>query len=60
VKALSSVNDVIPQDLDYPGLELNIDREHLRCSTYRRRGRSTPHWTWPIQGIAWGSARLLS
>jgi multidrug efflux pump subunit AcrB len=29
VKALSSVNDVlIPQDLDYPGLELNIDREH--------------------------------
>jgi multidrug efflux pump subunit AcrB len=29
VNALSSVNDVlIPQDLDYPGLELNIDREH--------------------------------
>jgi multidrug efflux pump subunit AcrB len=29
VKALSSVNDVlVPQDLDYPGLELNIDREH--------------------------------
>jgi multidrug efflux pump subunit AcrB len=29
VKALSSVNDVlIPQDLNYPGLELNIDREH--------------------------------
>jgi multidrug efflux pump subunit AcrB len=29
LKALSSVNDVlIPQDLDYPGLELNIDREH--------------------------------
>jgi len=29
VKALSSVNDVlIPQDLDYPGLELDIDREH--------------------------------
>jgi multidrug efflux pump subunit AcrB len=29
VRALSSVSDVlIPQDLDYPGLELNIDREH--------------------------------
>ncbi len=29
VKALPSVDDVlIPQDLDYPGLELNIDREH--------------------------------
>ena len=29
VRALSSVNDVlIPQDLDYPGLELNINREH--------------------------------
>jgi multidrug efflux pump subunit AcrB len=29
VKTLNSVNDVlIPQDLDYPGLELNIDREH--------------------------------
>jgi multidrug efflux pump subunit AcrB len=29
VKALNSINDVlIPQDLDYPGLELNIDREH--------------------------------
>ena len=29
VKALSSVNDVlIPQDLDYPGLQLNINREH--------------------------------
>jgi multidrug efflux pump subunit AcrB len=29
VKALSSVNDVlIPQDLDYPGLELDINREH--------------------------------
>ncbi len=29
VRALSSVNDVlIPQDLNYPGLELNIDREH--------------------------------
>jgi multidrug efflux pump subunit AcrB len=28
VKRLSSVSDVlIPQDLDYPGLELNIDRE---------------------------------
>jgi multidrug efflux pump subunit AcrB len=29
VKKLSSVNDVlIPQDLNYPGLELNINREH--------------------------------
>jgi multidrug efflux pump subunit AcrB len=29
LKALHSVSDVlIPQDLDYPGLELNIDREH--------------------------------
>lgn len=29
VKGLSSVNDVlVPQDIDYPGLELNIDREH--------------------------------
>ncbi len=29
IRALSSVDDVlIPQDLDYPGLELNIDREH--------------------------------
>jgi multidrug efflux pump subunit AcrB len=29
VKKLDSVNDVlIPQDLDYPGLELNINREH--------------------------------
>ena len=29
VKGLSSVNDVlVPQDLDYPGLELDIDREH--------------------------------
>jgi multidrug efflux pump subunit AcrB len=29
VKALSTVSDVlIPQDLDYPGLELNINREH--------------------------------
>ncbi len=29
VKELSSVNDVlVPQDIDYPGLELNIDREH--------------------------------
>ena len=29
VRALSSVNDVlIPQDLDYPGLELNINREY--------------------------------
>jgi multidrug efflux pump subunit AcrB len=29
MRALSSVDDVlIPQDLDYPGLELNIDREH--------------------------------
>ena len=28
IKGLSSVNDVlIPQDLDYPGLELNINRE---------------------------------
>ena len=29
LRGLSSVSDVlIPQDLDYPGLELNIDREH--------------------------------
>ncbi len=29
VRKLSTVDDVlIPQDLDYPGLELNIDREH--------------------------------
>ncbi len=29
LKELSSVSDVlIPQDLDYPGLELDIDREH--------------------------------
>ena len=29
LKELRSVSDVlIPQDLDYPGLELNIDREH--------------------------------
>ena len=29
LKALSSVSDVlIPQDLNYPGLELNINREH--------------------------------
>jgi multidrug efflux pump subunit AcrB len=29
VKKLSAVDDVlIPQDLDYPGLELDIDREH--------------------------------
>ena len=29
VKKLSAVNDVlIPQDLNYPGLELNINREH--------------------------------
>jgi multidrug efflux pump subunit AcrB len=29
VKTLSSIDDVlIPQDLDYPGLELNINREH--------------------------------
>ena len=29
LKSLNSVNDVlIPQDLDYPGLELNINREH--------------------------------
>jgi multidrug efflux pump subunit AcrB len=29
LKGLSSVSDVlIPQDLDYPGLELNIDREY--------------------------------
>src|SRR5258708_9893822 len=29
LKALSSVSDVlIPQDLDYPGLELNINRQH--------------------------------
>jgi multidrug efflux pump subunit AcrB len=29
VRALNTVSDVlIPQDLDYPGLELNIDREH--------------------------------
>ena len=28
-ESIESVNDVlIPQDLDYPGLELNIDREH--------------------------------
>jgi multidrug efflux pump subunit AcrB len=29
VRGLSTVSDVlVPQDLDYPGLELNIDREH--------------------------------
>ncbi len=29
IKDLSLVNDVlVPQDMDYPGLELNIDREH--------------------------------
>lgn len=29
LRKLSSVNDVlVPQDLDYPGLELNINREH--------------------------------
>lgn len=29
LRKLSSINDVlVPQDLDYPGLELNINREH--------------------------------
>jgi multidrug efflux pump subunit AcrB len=29
VRKLSAINDVlVPQDMDYPGLELNIDREH--------------------------------
>ena len=41
-KGLSSVNDVlIPQDLDYPGLELNINREQAAFSELLPRMLST-------------------
>ncbi len=41
IKALPNVSDVyIPQDLDYPGLALNIDRERASLIGLSAQGRS--------------------